>query len=87
MSVAGLDFLGMVTFETGTQVAATEMGGLSSITYDAARNVYYASGFWTRISEWGFQENQAAVVIPRDPAKPSVLVVPMKARRACWPRL
>jgi Xaa-Pro aminopeptidase len=50
--------------------------GLDALVAATARNVYYASGFWTRISEWGFQENQAAVVIPRDPAKPSVLVVP-----------
>ncbi len=50
--------------------------GLDALVASAARNVYYASGFWTRISEWGFQEPQAAVVIPRDPAKPATLVVP-----------
>ena len=50
--------------------------GLDALVASTARNVYYASGFWTRISEWGFQENQAAVLIPRDPAKEPVLVVP-----------
>ena len=50
--------------------------GLDALVAAAPRNVYYASGFWTRISEWGFQENQAAVVIPRDPARPATLVVP-----------
>ena len=40
-AVTGLDFLGMTTFETGYQFAGTEVGGLSSITYDAARNAYY----------------------------------------------
>ena len=33
--------------------------GLDALVASAPRNVYYASGFWTRISEWGFQENQA----------------------------
>ena len=50
--------------------------GLDALVASAARNVYYASGFWTRISEWGFQEPQATVVIPRDPAKPATLIVP-----------
>ncbi|HEX6571085.1 MAG TPA: M24 family metallopeptidase [Steroidobacteraceae bacterium] len=50
--------------------------GLDALVAAAPRNVYYASGFWTRISEWGFQENQAAVVIPRDPSRPAILVVP-----------
>jgi Xaa-Pro dipeptidase len=50
--------------------------GLDALVASVPRNVYYASGFWTRISEWGFQENQAAVIVPRDPAKPAVLVVP-----------
>jgi Xaa-Pro aminopeptidase len=50
--------------------------GLDALVAAAPRNVYYASGFWTRISEWGFQENQAAVIIPRDPARPAILVVP-----------
>jgi len=50
--------------------------GLDALVASAPRNVYYASGFWTRISEWGFQENQATVIVPRDPAKPAILVVP-----------
>jgi Xaa-Pro dipeptidase len=50
--------------------------GLDALVASTARNVYYASGFWTRISEWGFQENQASVIIPRDPSKPAILVVP-----------
>jgi Xaa-Pro dipeptidase len=50
--------------------------GLDAIVASSARNVYYASGFWTRISEWGFQEPQAAVVIPRDPARAATIVVP-----------
>ena len=50
--------------------------GLDALVASSARNVYYASGFWTRISEWGFQENQASVIIPRDPAVPAILVVP-----------
>ena len=50
--------------------------GFDALIAAAPRNVYYASGFWTRISEWGFEENQAAVIIPRDPAKPPILIVP-----------
>ena len=50
--------------------------GLDALVASAARNVYYASGFWTRISEWGFQEPQASVIIPRDPALAPTLVVP-----------
>jgi Xaa-Pro dipeptidase len=50
--------------------------GLDALVASSPRNVYYASGFWTRISEWGFQENQATVILPRDPAKPAILVVP-----------
>jgi Xaa-Pro aminopeptidase len=50
--------------------------GLDALVASSPRNVYYASGFWTRISEWGFLENQAAVVIPRDTAKPPILIVP-----------
>lgn len=53
-----------------------DAAGLDALIASAPRNVYYASGFWTRISEWGFQENQAAVLIPRDPALPAVLIVP-----------
>ena len=53
-----------------------EAAGLDALVAALPRNVYYASGFWTRISEWGFAENQAAVVLPRDPAKPATLVLP-----------
>jgi hypothetical protein len=38
----GLDFLGQTIFPTGTTFAGTTVGGLSSITYDAARGVFYA---------------------------------------------
>ncbi len=38
----GLDFLGQLTFPTGLQFEDTEVGGLSGITYDAARGVFYA---------------------------------------------
>lgn len=41
VSVASVDFLGIVTFETGYTFEGTEVGGLSSITYDARRDVYY----------------------------------------------
>lgn len=50
--------------------------GLDALVAAAPRNVYYASGFWTRISEWGFQENQASVIVPRDPARSPILVIP-----------
>lgn len=41
-SVEGIEFLGEVVIPTGTLFDGTEIGGLSSITYDAGRNVYYA---------------------------------------------
>lgn len=41
-TVAGIEFLGEVTFETGFTFAGTEVGGLSAITYDAGNDVYYA---------------------------------------------
>lgn len=50
--------------------------GLDALVAGLPRNVYYASGFWHRNLEWGSQEAQATVVIPRDPAKPAVLVLP-----------
>lgn len=50
--------------------------GLDALVAAAPRNVYYASGFWTRISEWGFQESQASVLVPRDPDRPPILVIP-----------
>lgn len=40
--VTGIDFLGSVTFPTGLDVQGTVLGGLSGITYDAGRGVYYA---------------------------------------------
>src|SRR5919198_3725207 len=36
-----LQFLGQAVLPTGTTFAGTEVGGLSSISYDAARDVYY----------------------------------------------
>jgi hypothetical protein len=38
----GLGFLGQAIVPTGTTFAGTTIGGLSSITYDPARDVYYA---------------------------------------------
>jgi len=40
--VPGLQFLGQAIVPTGTTFAGTTVGGLSSITYDAKRGVYYA---------------------------------------------
>lgn len=40
--VGGVEFLGVVTFNTGFIFADTEVGGLSGITFDAHRDVYYA---------------------------------------------
>jgi 3-phytase len=37
----GLEFLGQAIIPTGTTFAGTQVGGLSSITYDADRGVYY----------------------------------------------
>lgn len=42
LTVAGYEFIGTVNIPTGTEFEGTEIGGLSSIVYDAARNVYYA---------------------------------------------
>jgi len=38
----GLEFLGQAIVPTGTTFAGTTVGGLSSISYDAKRGVYYA---------------------------------------------
>ena len=38
----GLQFLGQAIVPTGTTYGGTTVGGLSSITYDAHRGVYYA---------------------------------------------
>lgn len=53
-----------------------EAAGLDALVAAIPRNVYYASGFWNRNLEWGSQEAQAAVIIPRDTTKAPVLVVP-----------
>jgi 3-phytase len=37
-----IEFLGEVTFPTGTKFKGTEVGGLSGITYDSSKNVYYS---------------------------------------------
>ena len=41
-TVGGVEFLGEVVVPTGSMFLDTEIGGLSSITYDAGRGVYYA---------------------------------------------
>jgi 3-phytase/alkaline phosphatase D len=38
----GLEFLGEISIPTGRQFDGTEVGGLSGITYDPGRGVYYA---------------------------------------------
>ncbi len=40
-TVVDVEFLGEVVVPTGTEFEGTEIGGLSSITYDAERGVYY----------------------------------------------
>ena len=42
VTVADYDLIGTLNIPTGTQFEDTEIGGLSSITYDPRRNVYYA---------------------------------------------
>ena len=42
LTITDAEFLGIVTFPTGTIFADTEVGGLSSITYDYKKGVYYA---------------------------------------------
>ena len=37
-----IEFLGQATLATGTQFKGTEVGGLSGITYDSRKNVYYS---------------------------------------------
>ena len=39
---SGLEFLGQAIVPSGTTFAGTRVGGLSSITYDKRRGVYYA---------------------------------------------
>ena len=57
-------------------LAKMDAAGLDALVAAIPRNVYYASGFWNRNLEWGSQEAQAAVVVPRDPAIAPMLVVP-----------
>jgi hypothetical protein len=40
--IQDIEFLGQATFPTGTKFEGTEVGGLSGITYDASKNVYYS---------------------------------------------
>ena len=42
LTVASYELIGTVNIPTGTQFEDTEIGGLSSISYDPRRNVYYA---------------------------------------------
>jgi hypothetical protein len=42
VTLASYELIGTLNIPTGTQFENTEIGGLSSITYDPARNVYYA---------------------------------------------
>lgn len=41
-TITKVDLLGQSTFPTGTTFQGTELGGLSGITYDASKNVYYS---------------------------------------------
>ncbi|MEN8239364.1 MAG: esterase-like activity of phytase family protein, partial [Actinomycetota bacterium] len=41
-TVASVEFVGEVVFPTGETFGGTEIGGLSSITYDSERHVYYS---------------------------------------------
>ncbi len=41
-TIKNIDFLGEVTFSSDTQVKDTKLGGLSGITYDASKKVYYS---------------------------------------------
>ncbi|MBD2069025.1 phytase [Leptolyngbya sp. FACHB-671] len=41
-TVAGVDFLGEVTFPTSLTFEGTQVGGLSGIAYDAANDIYYS---------------------------------------------
>jgi hypothetical protein len=42
VTVASYELIGTTSFPTGTQFEGTEIGGLSSISYDPNRGVYYA---------------------------------------------
>ncbi len=41
-AVTQIDFIGRAVFSTGSPFGGTEIGGLSGITYDARKQVYYA---------------------------------------------
>ncbi|MDF0552106.1 esterase-like activity of phytase family protein [Kamptonema sp. UHCC 0994] len=41
LTIAGIDFIGEIAFSTGLEFQQTEVGGLSGITYDASKEVYY----------------------------------------------
>ena len=41
-TIRGVDFLGQSILPTGTTFQGTEVGGLSGITYDPSKNVYYS---------------------------------------------
>lgn len=40
--IKDVEFLGQATFPTGTQFKGTEVGGLSGITYDSSKDIYYS---------------------------------------------
>ena len=42
VTLASYELIGTVSIPTGAQFQDTEIGGLSSITYDSKRGVYYA---------------------------------------------
>lgn len=42
VTVTGIDFIGAATLPTGLSFQKTELGGLSGITYDAKKDLYYA---------------------------------------------
>src|SRR5512139_83251 len=42
VTIASYELIGTTSIPTGTQFEGTEIGGLSSITYDSNRGVYYA---------------------------------------------
>ncbi|MBP0000034.1 MAG: phytase [Cyanobacteria bacterium SID2] len=42
LTVSNIDLLGEVNFPTGLEFGGTEVGGLSGITYDAERGLYYS---------------------------------------------
>lgn len=63
-------------FNLDRALAKMDALGLDAVVAGVARNVHYASGFWTRNFEWGSQEALAAVIIPRDALQRATLIVP-----------